>query len=98
MGQAMIIYSNDPQVTNDEQIKQVVVNEPNSFSTLIIEGKLTVIIKEVEEDKQSYDKIRMVAGDVARALSNRKVDEASIREQDVQALFSKGDRKSTRLN
>src|SRR5690625_142877 len=90
MGQAMIIYSNDSRVTNDSQIKQVVENEPTSFSTLIIEGKLTVVIKEVEEDKQSYDKIRMLAGDIARALSKRKVDGASIREQDVQAAFSKG--------
>ncbi len=78
MTQATIIFANDSRVTNNKQIEQFVENSSASFSTLIHEDELIVVVKETKDDNQTYDQVRMTAGAVARELSKRKVTKATI--------------------
>lgn len=78
MTQGTIIFANDSRISNNKQLEQFVENSPGSFSTLIYENELVVVIKEIQEEKQTYDQVRMTAGAVARNLSKRKITQANI--------------------
>ena len=76
--QATILFANDLQIQEDAKIKQFIENSSAGFTSLFLGEKLVVVIKEFKEDKQSYEKIRMIAGAIARELSGRKVNQAAI--------------------
>jgi leucyl aminopeptidase len=60
--QATILISNDLRIQTNKHVKQFVENSSTSFTSLFLEGELVVVIKEVKEEKQTYEKIRMTAG------------------------------------
>ncbi|KAB2331158.1 leucyl aminopeptidase family protein [Cytobacillus depressus] len=76
--QATILFSNDSRIQNNHQIKQFVENSKAEFTTLFHEEELVATVKEVEEAKQSYEKVRMIAGAISRDLSSRKVEKAVV--------------------
>ncbi len=76
--QATILFANDLQIQKNAQIKRFIENSSAGFTSLFLGEKLVVVIKEFKEDKQSYEKIRMIAGAIARELSDRKVNQATI--------------------
>src|SRR5690625_5243532 len=88
MTQANIIFANDSWVINNKQIMQFVKDSAGSFSTLIDEDGLVIVIKEIEEKKLTYDQVRMTAGAIARELSKRKIEKATIDGQLLSDSFS----------
>ncbi|HLS06993.1 MAG TPA: leucyl aminopeptidase family protein [Bacillota bacterium] len=87
--QAEIIFANDERVTRHEQLSHVVKTSKGHFTTSFLDDQFYVIVKDVAEDKQSTEIIRMVAGDISRQLSQLKYDEANISESALFAQFSK---------
>ncbi|MFD1037483.1 M17 family metallopeptidase [Virgibacillus byunsanensis] len=85
--QATILFSNDARMEKDEFIKQYIESSSTAFSTVFIDGELIVGIKEVSENTQTYEKVRMLAGSIARALGGRKVEQASITEKELTKAF-----------
>lgn len=81
MTQATILFTTNLPVSENEQVNQFIKNSTTPFSTLILEDKLVVIVKAINEEKQSYEEIRMTAGAIARELSGRKVEQAIIDEK-----------------
>ena len=73
--QATIIFSTDSLIQTKESIKRFVENSSTNFTSLFLEEKLTIVIK---EEKQTYEQLRMLAGSIARELSSRKVEKAVI--------------------
>ncbi|MBS4191891.1 leucyl aminopeptidase family protein [Bacillus sp. FJAT-49705] len=88
-GQAIILFSKDLHIQNNEQVKQFVENGSASFTALFLGEKLVVVIKALKEKKQTYDQIRMIAGAVARELSKRKVINAVIHEEALKKVLPK---------
>lgn len=76
--QATILFSTDSLIQLNEPIKNFVEASSATFTSLFIEEKLVVAIKELKEEKQTYEQVRMIAGSIARELSNRKVEAAVI--------------------
>lgn len=76
MNKARLLFDSDKRVTENEQVKSFVENSSKSFCTLILEDELVVVIKEIKEEKQSYEELRMLAGSIAKDLSGRKVEQA----------------------
>lgn len=76
--QTTILFSNDSRIQENEQVKQFIENGSALFIALFLGGKLVVAIKEIKEEKQTYEKIRMIAGAIARELSGRKVEKAVV--------------------
>ncbi|MFO1442439.1 leucyl aminopeptidase family protein [Bacillus sp. Bva_UNVM-123] len=87
--QATILFASDSHIQANPSIKQFVENGTADFTSLFLGEKLLVVLKEMKEDKQTYEKIRMVAGTVARELSGRKVDIAIIQAEGLKAAFPK---------
>lgn len=76
--QATILFANDSQIQKNAQIRRFIANSSAGFTPLFLGEKLVVVIKEFKAEKQSYEKIRMLAGAIARELSGRKVNQAII--------------------
>lgn len=76
--QAKIIFSTDSQIHQDDHIKQYIENTKDAFTVLFLQNELTVVVKEIEEEKQTYEMLRMISGAIARELSTRKVEKAVI--------------------
>lgn len=75
------------QVDN-EQLKSYVKDTPGEFTPVFAENELLVIVKQVRENKQSFDKVRMIAGSIARSLKKQKVATAKIDADELQEAFS----------
>lgn len=75
--QAEILFANDSRVTNNTNIKQFIDSSSSSFSTLVLEDALVVILQDKKTGK--IDDIRMTAGSIARELGKRKVETAIIK-------------------
>lgn len=89
MEQAKIIFVNDNQFSNIDHLKEFMGHSSGSFDLTLYGDKILVIIKEIPSNKQSYEKVRMVAGDISRELGKRKVKNASIDGQQlIDALSS----------
>ena len=85
---AEIIVANNEKITDHETLQQYVKNSPGSTVQQIVDGELMVVIKEVKKEKQSTEKVRMVAGDIARSLGKLKVDQASVAADTLAKSFS----------
>ena len=46
-------------------VRQYVENSSGDYVTVMVDGNVQVIIKEVKQETQSFDKIRMIAGEIA---------------------------------
>src|SRR5690625_2512100 len=86
--QTTILFASDASVSKNEQLKQFVDHGSKDFSTSFIDGELSVVIKTVDEKKQTTDQVRMTAGAIARELSGRKVKEASIDTKELTEAFA----------
>lgn len=81
--QAQILFG-----AQQENIRKFVENSSGNFVTIMVDGTIQVIVKELEKDKQTYDKIRMLAGAIARELTNKKISAAKVSIKKLQAVFS----------
>jgi len=78
----------------DENVKQFVQESSGDFATIFTDDTLQVVIKEVKEERQSLDKVRMIAGAIARELTMRKVRTAKISKAELNhAFFTLDDQK-----
>ena len=78
----------------DKNVDQFVQESSGDFATVIVDGSLQVVVKEVKEEKQSLDKVRMLAGAIARDLTKRKVKKAKVSKAELNhAFFTLDDRK-----
>ncbi|MEH7273664.1 leucyl aminopeptidase family protein [Neobacillus vireti] len=76
--QATIIFSNDSRIQTSKHVKQFIENSPAGFQLLMLDGELIVAVKEMKEEQQTYEELRMIAGAIARELSDHKVEKAVI--------------------
>jgi len=88
VSQATIIFEKDAVVLGNELLKSLVENSKGPFGVHVVDGELLVIVKEIKEKKQTLDEVRMLAGNLARELSNRKVEGAKVNEADVSEAFN----------
>lgn len=86
--QVEIIFSNDARVTSNDHLNHVVETSKGDFTTGLLDDKFYVVVKEVAGNKQSADKVRMVAGSIARELSQLKFDQAKVSESALFEQFS----------
>src|SRR5690625_604494 len=87
--QVEIIFSNDARVTSNDHLNHVVETSKGDFTTGLVDDKFYVVVKEVAENKQSAEKVRMIAGSIARELSQLKYDKANISESALFEQFAK---------
>lgn len=74
-------------------VRQYVENSSGDYVTVMVDGNVQVIIKEVKQEKQSFDKIRMIAGEIARELTNKNVTDAKVSLPKLQKAFSSLDKR-----
>lgn len=89
MSKATIIFANDARVTENASLKSLLENCSQSFEVQLIDQELFVVVKEVKEKKQTSDHLRMLAGNIARALGTRKVKTATVDESELATVFNK---------
>lgn len=82
----IIQFQQENEVLND-----FVRKNPASFVTTVINDEQVVLVKEVKEDKQTYDQARMLAGNIARDLQKREIAEVAIEAADLGQAFAKLD-------
>lgn len=75
------------KINNNEQ-QDYVKNSSGDFATLLIDSKLHIIVKEVKEAKQTYDKVRMIAGSIARDVQKRELANAKLNGEELHSAFS----------
>lgn len=80
---AKILFS-----TGDPQVEDFVKKASGEFATVFKDQELQIFVKDVPEKKQKLDNIRMIAGSIARELTRRETDKASIDETELKAAFS----------
>lgn len=85
--QAHIIFANDARVTGHEHLNHLVKTSKGDFITSLFEDKFYVIIKEVDDKKQTTEEIRKIAGNVSRKLQRLKYDVANISESALMDQF-----------
>lgn len=71
-----VIFESNAQITANLAAKNFVENSSGGHASVLVEGVHVVVIK----NQKSYttEKIRSIAGDIARDLSTRKVAQASV--------------------
>lgn len=84
MKQAQLILSSNERV--NEQ-KGFVQNSSGPFVILPDGEELVVIVKEVEQEKQNLEKVRMLAGRIAQALRKQKVEQLKVCEKELEKGF-----------
>jgi len=72
----------------EEVEKQYVKQHSGDFTELLNNGKATIVVKTVKEEKQTSEKVRMVAGGISRSLRNQKIDQAHVNEEALVKAFS----------
>src|SRR5690625_2820714 len=85
--QAQIIFATDDLVVQNEQLKHIVETSKGDYTTGFVKDSLSVIIKDVDSKKQSAEKVRMIAGGIARELSQLKFDTAKVDEKALADKF-----------
>jgi len=88
MSHATIVFEKDAVVTGNKTLQSVVENSKQAYEVQVVGDDLYVIVKEIKEKKQTLDEVRMLAGNIARDLGKRKVDEAKVNEQEVAEAFA----------
>lgn len=74
--------------TEDRAVENFVKNSTGDFSVTFIDNKLHIFVKQVENAKQTYEKIRMIAGGIARDMKKRKITQVTISEKELTQAFS----------
>ncbi|HLR69806.1 MAG TPA: leucyl aminopeptidase family protein [Pseudogracilibacillus sp.] len=79
---ATIIFSID-----DAALQNYVNEAPGDYAITFIDNSLQIVVKSVSEQKQKLDKIRMIAGTIARDVTKRKISQANIEAQELREAF-----------
>lgn len=77
----------------DQRLRTFVENQSDEYVIVFKDQELFVIVKDIDEKKQTYDKVRMIAGAVARDLQKKKVEKAIVDDREFKQAFSKLDDK-----
>ncbi len=74
--------------TTQEKAASYIEKSSGDFSPIFSDGKLQFVVKEVEESKQTLEKVRTIAGNIARDVKARKIDKIYVHEQKLQRFFT----------
>ncbi|GAB3794499.1 leucyl aminopeptidase family protein [Virgibacillus kimchii] len=84
---ATILNEGDKLIQEKASVKQYVECAAGDFCTLLIDEAFTVVVKGIKEKDQTGEKVRMLAGDIARTLGKNKVEAATVNATVLQELF-----------
>ena len=84
---AVIIGLKDNQVAKIKNLRDFIDHSSSETVTQLVDGELVVILKDIDQAKQSTEKVRMVAGKVARELGKLKIEKATISVDTLQGVF-----------
>lgn len=73
--------------SDHETIETYVNDTPGEFVTVFFDHKLQVIVKPVQKRKQTYDKVRMLAGSISRSMKKQKISNAIIDDAELSGAF-----------
>lgn len=85
-----VIFESNALITANLAAKNFVENSSGGHCSVLLEGNHLVVLK--EKSTYTTETIRSVAGDIARDLSSRKVDKASVSAADLLEGFQKLDK------
>lgn len=74
--------------TNDETLQQFIKGHPNAFAITIANGKQIVLVKEVKENKQTYEEVRSLAGTIAREVQKREIETVQVDAKELTEAFT----------
>ena len=77
--------------TTQSDIETFVNNSSGDYSAVIVDSNVQFVVKEVAAEKQSLEKVRMIAGNIARDVKQRKIENIYVNEQKLQTFFEKLD-------
>ncbi|KXH87038.1 M17 family metallopeptidase [Sporosarcina sp. HYO08] len=81
-----IIFANDLLIADNEAYRQFIAQQKTEHCTVLIEDAQYVVVKEIE--KQNLEKVRTVAGNIARDVKAQKIAKASIEADRLGSAFS----------
>src|SRR5699024_4049056 len=81
--EAKILFHN-----TDENIREYVANQTGDYVTIFHHNELHVIVKEIKAKEQTYEKVRMIAGNIARDLKRKKIIKALVDDKEFTNAFS----------
>src|SRR5699024_481019 len=90
--QAVIISATNEKVTSNQALENYIKSTSGTTVQQLVDGELHVFIKNIDKAKQSTEKVRMIAGSIARDLGKLKIDKATIAEDTLAASFSEIDK------
>src|SRR5690606_27751721 len=73
--------------------KRYVENMEDEYVVVWKDDELFVVVKEVKEKDQTYEKVRMLSGSIARELEKKKVETALVDDREFKQAFAKLDDK-----
>lgn len=74
--------------TTDEQINKYVADQSGDYVIVFKDNELYVIIKDVEDGAQSYENVRMMAGNLVRDLQKKKVTKAIVADEQFKHVYT----------
>lgn len=86
--EAFIIDVRDEKVNADSDLKEYIECSPAQSVLHLADGELIVVLKNVEKAEQSTEKVRMIAGEVARDLGKHNIEKATLNVDVLQNVFS----------
>jgi len=89
--QVSIIFAQDERVEQNNQLRHVINECSGDFKTCFVDDQTYVVIKNVSNDDQTLEKVRMVAGDISREVSKYAFDKALVDENQLVEAFAKLD-------
>lgn len=89
---ALIVSETNEKITKNADLKDYIDRHSSASVTHVLDGQLSVILKNVDKAKQSTEKVRMVAGTIARQLGKIKVAEIEVDVDVLQNTFTEIDK------
>lgn len=77
----------------DPSLKRYVENMEDEYVVVWKDDELLVVVKEVKEKDQTYEKVRMLSGSIARELEKKKAETALVDDREFKQAFAKLDDK-----
>lgn len=75
---AKILFAGSTELQKAGNVTEYVENGSSRLNPVWVDGQLYAVIKPLAKKKVSYEEVRQLAGDIARSLSSKKVDTASL--------------------
>src|SRR5699024_9909607 len=83
-----IIFSDDRRMKNNDRLYEFIENSTASFNTVFLEEKFYVVSRKGAAEKGTSEDVRMMAGEIARTLTQNKVDRATVEAGQLTEGFS----------